>query len=84
MELCGTPNKIFSHELYSVLILVLCFRFSSQFCTSLKAAILNPYAFSFVIKRSCERQSWKVREILFCYRQLISISQALIAGYFVH
>ena len=57
MEPCRTSNKISSHELYSVLILVLCFRFERKFCTSYTAAILNPYAFSFAIKRSCERQS---------------------------
>ena len=36
---------------------VLCLRFDRWFSTNLKAAILNPYAFSLAIKRSCERQS---------------------------
>ena len=52
----GTPNKISFRELYSALILVLYFRFERWFCISLKAIMLNPYPFSFALKRSCKRQ----------------------------
>ena len=87
MEPCRTPNKNSSHELYSTLILVLCFRFEKYFCISLKAAVLNPHALSFANKRSCERQQmllkdlWGEHQILFCYKQFISLSQALAVGY---
>ena len=50
-------NKISSQELKSEFILVLCLRFDRQFFTNLKSAMLNPYAFSLAIKKSCERHS---------------------------
>ena len=57
LDPCGTPHKISSQELKSEFILVLCLIFDRYICTNLKAAMLNPYAFSLAIKRSCERHS---------------------------
>ena len=66
----GIPNKISSHELYGEFICGL-------------SNNLNPYAFNFAIKRSCERQSNVLESTersppnLFDYQLAISISQAL-------
>ena len=57
IERSGTPDSMSFYKLYELCTRTLCFLFDKQLWINFKACKVKPYAFSFAVRSSWQRQS---------------------------